>query len=79
MSVQRDGNKAYQSAPAYAVADYGELFRCYSEEIRLLKRLRDVRRRGCEFVLVNVGEMVLYVAGGAEGYGRAVDKISKFE
>lgn len=71
--------KAYQSAPAYTEAGYGEMFLCYSEEIRLLKRLRDARRRGCEFVLVNINALELCLVGGAEQYGRLVDKISKFE
>jgi len=79
MSISKDGNKAYQPIPAYTEASYGELFRCYADEIRLLKRLRAARRGGCVFVLVNIDALELCLVGGAEQYGRLVDKMAKFE
>jgi len=80
MSARGDGNnKMYQTMPAYSQADYGELFRCHADEIRLLKRLRSAQRSGCVFALVNIDTMTLYIAGDPEQYGRLVDKIAKFE
>lgn len=75
---ESSAGKAYQSAPAYVVADYGELFRCTADEIRLLKRLRSARRSGCVFVLVNIDALELCLIGGAEQYGRLIDKMAKF-
>jgi len=78
MNSQRDGNnKMYQTVPAYSQADYGEMFRCHADEIRLLKRLRAARRNGCVFALINIEAMTLYIAGDPEQYGRLVDKIKE--
>ena len=77
MSVSNDGNKDYQPIPAFARAEYGELFRCHADEIRLLKRLRAAQRSGCVFVLVNIDALELCLVGGAEQYGRLVDKIKE--
>jgi len=76
---ERTTGGAFQPVPAYTEASYGELFRCYADEIRLLKRLRAARRNGCVFALVNIDAMTLYIAGDPEQYGRLVDKMAKFE
>jgi len=69
--------KAYQSVPTYVVADYGELFRCHAEEIRLLERLRELRSYGCQFVILDIDAMELRAAGRVECYGKPKDKLRR--
>ena len=72
-------NDTAQLIPSLPKTDYGELFRCHADEIRLLKRLRSARRNGCIFVLVNIDALELYLTDNVEQYGRLVDKMAKFE